>query len=648
MKKMNKMLSFILAMMLLASNCMLDVWAETEKTSDDGYTKYEIRVLNDLGIIADDIQTDGKMTRAEFASVFVKFLNVSEDTVSDMSDIFDVENDYIYAPSIRLMLDRGYMSVDRKKNFFPGSDITYSAAAEALVKALGYEPYVSAKGADTFGYIRCANQIGIGLGGKSDADSLTCGDIIHLLFSALEVSLLEPKSYSADKTEYTNHKGETPLSAWHDIYAAEGILYNIENGTASLSVDSIDSESVRIGDGIYRVGEVNAAEFLGYAVKGYYNGGKRNAENVLVSVVPLRGRNSITNIDAEKIISFKNNTISVESEKKIKKYNISPSFDVIYNGEAVSAENRNKAFDIENGTVLINKVNYAGVDTVVIVNAYDNYVVGAMDKSSKTIYDKFNNNKKIVLDETVKTIKITGTDGSIIDFESIEIGDVLSVAESLGSKRINIVKSNETRSGNLLERGNVGTYNEYIKLDGVMYYVAKNYRDSNTDSVSLNSVVSISLDPWGKVADISAVSSTGYKIAILKAVAIPNGIDSKGLSMKIFDRNGKMSVYKAIDRVVIDNYRTKDAEDAERVLTEVTGISVYQPIRYLLNSEGLIANIDTTYYNECAGESEDSLRYLYRSYKNDYTTRGYGSDLHYKDWAGNNFGRKFYTVQWPT
>ena len=210
------------------------------------------------------------------------------------------------------------------------------------------------------------------------------------------------------------------------------------------------------------------------------------------------------------------------------------------------------------------------------------------------------------------------------------------------------IRSSKTIRGNLSERGAVGTNNEYIKLDGVTYYVAKNYRDSNTNSINLNSVVSISLDPWGKVADISAVSSTGYKIAILKAVAIPNGIDSKGLSMKIFDRDGKMSVYKAIDRVVIDNYRTKDAEDAERVLTEVTGISVYQPIRYILNSDGLIANIDTTYYNESAGESEESLRYIWRSYKNDYTTRGYGTDIQYMYWANKNFGRKFFAGQWMT
>lgn len=648
MKIINKIVSCILAFMLLAANFTIGVYAETPKTTNDDYRQYEARVLHDLGIIDADMQTEQNMSRAEFAGIFTKFMNVNADTAVTMEDVADVENEYVYAPSIRLMLDRGYMSLDAKKNFFPSSAVTYADTAMALVKALGYEPYVSAKGISAYGYINCAKQIGIKLTGKGEKDSLTYGDVIHLLFSALEVNILEPKSYSAGDTEYTNRSGETPLSAWYNVYVTEGIMYNVERGTASLIYESMDNEDVRIGENTYSVGKANAAEFLGCAVKGYYYGNGTNAENELVSVIPLYGRNDITIIEAEDIVSFEKNILSVETGKNKKNYNISPSFDIIYNGEAVSAENRKKAFDIENGTVLINKVNYAGVDTVVIVNAYDNYVVGTIDKSSKTIYDKLNNNKKLELNEAVKTIKITEADGKIIDFESIKDGDVLSVAESLGSKRINIVRSSKTIRGNLSERGAVGTNNEYIKLDGVTYYVAKNYRDSNTNSINLNSVVSISLDPWGKVADISAVSSTGYKIAILKAVAIPNGIDSKGLSMKIFDRDGKMSVYKAIDRVVIDNYRTKDAEDAERVLTEVTGISVYQPIRYILNSEGLIANIDTTYYNESAGESEESLRYIWRSYKNDYTTRGYGTDIQYMYWANKNFGRKFFADQWMT
>ena len=453
MKIINKIVSCILAFMLLAANFTIGVYAETPKTTNDDYRQYEARVLHDLGIIDADMQTEQNMSRAEFAGIFTKFMNVNADTAVNMKDVADVEDEYIYAPSIRLMLDRGYMSLDAKKNFFPSSAVTYADTAMALVKALGYEPYVSAKGISAYGYINCAKQIGIKLTGKGEKDSLTYGDVIHLLFSALEVNILEPKSYSAGDTEYTNRSGETPLSAWYNVYVTEGIMYNVERGTASLIYESMDNEDVRIGENTYSVGKVNAAEFLGYAVKGYYYGNGTNAENELVSVIPLYGRNDITIIEAEDIVSFEKNILSVETGKNKKNYNISPSFDIIYNGEAVSAENRKKAFDIENGTVLINKVNYAGVDTVVIVNAYDNYVVGTIDKSSKTIYDKLNNNKKLELNEAVKTIKITEADGKIIDFESIKDGDVLSVAESLGSKRINIVRSSKTIRGNLSERG---------------------------------------------------------------------------------------------------------------------------------------------------------------------------------------------------
>lgn len=649
MKKINKTVSCILTVMLLAANFTLGVHAEVEKTAHDDYVQYEACVLRDLGIIDNaDIQLEQNISRAEFAGVFAKFLNVSADTAVDMKDVADIEDDYVYAPSIRLMLDRGYMALDGNKNFFPGSVVTYADTAMALIKALGYEPYVTAKGTNAYGYINCAKQIDIKLAGKSDKDALTHGDVIHLLFSALEVNMLEPKLYSSDKIEYTNRSGKTPLSVWRDIYVTKGILYNIENGTASVSVDSIGKKSVRIGDGIYSAGQVNAAEFLGYAVKGYYYGGNKTAENELVSVVPLRGKNRITSIDAEEIISFKNNTLSVENERRTKKYNISPSADIIYNGEAVSAENRDKALNIDCGTVLINNVDFDGVDTVVIVTSYENYVVGAIDKDNKTIYDKLDNSRKLDLDDHDSSVRITETNGNIIDFESLKTDDVLSAAASLGSKRIHVIRSNQKITGNISERGGEGTNVEHIKIDGTTYYVARNYRDSKAERPNLNTPVSVTLDPWGKVADISAVNVSGYKIGILKAVATPQGLSPKGLSMKIFDIDGKMNVYEAIERVVIDNYRIKNAEEAETVLTAVTGISVYQPIRYLLNSDGLISNIDTTYYNEAAGESEQSLRYIYRSYKNDYTIRGDGANVQYKGWAGQNFGRKFYATQWPT
>ena len=648
MKKINKIVSCILTVMWFAANFTLGVYAETEKNANDDYIQYEARVLYDLGIIDTDMQIEQNMSRAEFAGVFEKFLNVNADTAVNMKDVADVEDEYIYAPSIRLMLDRRYMSLDEKKNFFPGSVVTYADTAMALVKALGYEPYVSAKGSNAYGYINVAMQIGIKLAGKSDRDALTYGDVIHLLFSALEVSILEPKDYSSEKIEYTNSAGKTPLSAWRDIYVTQGILYNFENGTASISVSSIGEKSVRIGNEIYSIGKVNAVEFLGYAVKGYYYGGNNTPENELVSVIPLHGKNEITSIDAEDIVRYKDNVLTVNNGNRSKKYDISPSADIIYNGEAVSYENRDKALNIECGNVLINKVNFEDVNSVVIVTAYENYVVGAIDKDKQIVYDKLDNNRKLDLLGDDSSIKFTETNGNIINFESLKIGDVLTVAASLGSKRIEVIRSNQKISGNISERGGEGTRDEYIKIDGTTYYVAKNYRDSKAKRPNLNTPVSVALDSWGKVADISSVDMSGYKIGILKSAGILEDSFPERLYMKIFDRDGKMKAYEAIDRVVIDNYRTKTAEEAKNVLESVTGISVYQPIRYLLNSEGMVSNIDTTYYNEAAGESEQSLRYIWRSYNNDYTTRGYGTDIQYMYWANKNFGRKFFAGQWAT
>ncbi|MDO5587035.1 MAG: hypothetical protein Q4G53_08130, partial [Clostridia bacterium] len=80
MKIINKIVSCILAFMLLAANFTIGVYAETPKTTNDDYRQYETRVLHDLGIIDADMQTEQNMSRAEFAGIFTKFMNVNADT----------------------------------------------------------------------------------------------------------------------------------------------------------------------------------------------------------------------------------------------------------------------------------------------------------------------------------------------------------------------------------------------------------------------------------------------------------------------------------------------------------------------------------------------------------------------------------------
>ena len=67
MKKINKILLYIMVMLLTITNLSSVSWAKTENAVADDYSEYEARVLHDLGVIDADIQFDQTMSRAEFA-----------------------------------------------------------------------------------------------------------------------------------------------------------------------------------------------------------------------------------------------------------------------------------------------------------------------------------------------------------------------------------------------------------------------------------------------------------------------------------------------------------------------------------------------------------------------------------------------------
>ena len=132
-------------------------------------------------------------------------------------------------------------------------------------------------------------------------------------------------------------------------------------------------------------------------------------------------------------------------------------------------------------------------------------------------------------------------------------------------------------------------------------------------------------DYLGNVGWLEIDENHGYSYAIVCSVKYARKEDT--VTLKTFTKPGEFTSFTLAKKVNIDGISRKNAQEQLSVLESINikGFSTGTfPIRYALNADGQIRNIDTPNYNK-GSESEDSLRICLEKGK---TTSGvlYSSD----------------------
>lgn len=593
MNKLKKILSSVLAFMMILSLHTNTAFASIAQDVKNTEYETEAQVLGALGIMVGDAGTgnfrpNDAIKRSEATKIGVALigLNSAANHQGQKSPYPDVETGYWANGHINLATAHGLVIGDDTGTFRPEDQIKYSEAVTILIRALGYESQAKAKGGFPTGYISTARSIGLTKGLSSSADTLIKrGDVAKMAYNALRINLMEQTGFG------TNTKFEvTDKTLLEDKLDTEFISGKVEAvGSSVLDGGSaLNKDEIRINGKNYRTGNTDIRTILGFHADAYLNIKTKK----IIAIVPTEGMNEVLNISAELIDSVENTASSKsvsywkdkDTSTKASKANIEKDAFIVYNGKKADSD---KFKVIDSGFISLLDTNSNGRYDIVFVNETVNYVVDDVYTTTKKISDKYSA-PILTLDfeDESKTI-ILEKAGEYITLSDLKEWDVISFTISEGEDIIfgNVVTN--PVSGKITEMNN-----DYVYVDGKKLSVASNY----PHSFSLNDEGTFYLDFEGKIAAFDGTKQKNSNYAYLEKMGVSGSIN-KVLKFEIFTSEGKLETLDAASKITVNTSKNLDPEDALKAIGEAGKLVTFEK-----DADGKIKKITTSTVSEDVNE----------------------------------------------
>jgi|GEM_PF-3045543 len=580
-----------------------------------------IRLIRSLGILTNmedgTFQPDQVLTRAELAVAMVKFLGL-EDAAKSVRYIFfeDVFEDDPAAGAISLVFSMGLFNGYGDGTFGPEEPVIFEHAIKILVAALGYEPLAKERGGYPYGYLSIATQLGITkkVNGKI-GEPLIRGMFSQLLYNSMTVYMLE-REMTTGGISYNTKSQKTILNTVFDAIESNGVV--VASGKTSLyGESSLKDDEVLIGSTIYKVGETNAADYLGYRIDFYYK--EAEGEWVLLMAYPNEKANNVLEINAENIYDVTGTAggqveyyVDIEKSDRTATASFAEDMRIIYNGRAVKSGSEQYTKELlqpEMGSLKL--IDNDGDDKydVVYVTDIKTYVAGGVDKKNNLVFLKYNRlfngkaNIKLDPDDKDLTFSII-KNGKPASINSISEWDVLSVAADLEFKNIDVIVSGDKVTG---------TITEYSLEDGIICVtveekVYKTIPGYYGDPMHVKDNGTLYLDANGKIAAFKKDSGTGLKYAFFIRAGMPTGV-KRTVEFQFFTTAGETVVYESREKIFVkgigeDKYY--DAVDvADWLWNPQENRYNSQVVMYDIDSDGKLCELHIAHETVAVGYDED-------------------------------------------
>ena len=512
-----------------------------------------VQILNKLDIIKGyEDGTFGPMknvTRAEFATMIIRFLGMSEavDNSKENLPFPDIDGVDWAIGNIRAAKNLGIINGYEDGTFRPNNNVSFEEAVKMIVCTLGYE-YFSQPGANWYDkYINSATKLGIlknAVGGIKTPATRSC--ISQLLYNSLEVEIME----NNEITEYT------PLDTYLRIQKYTGVITS--NGLTSTSGDVyLNENTILVDDREFHVDNLEEYKSLmGAKVTVYYKENRRTDRDEVVILKILSGE--AVKISAREVLSTSSTQIKyyVEETDTTKTVKLEEDNVVIYNGRLYGETEEDSAFfggmipDV--GTLEFVDTNKNGSADVIYIEAYEMYYVSLVTSATYTITDKLtptddDRARTLVLDQEDGDAEIYFYDeaGKETTFSKIKKGNVLAVRTTNDEEviKVTILTKNVLGSVSSAKEGQTAT------IEGTKYnfsYAAPWYNglEDKMDEPSKGDEGRYFLDINGDIFlyDKSAVTHT-YQYGFLLAVAIDEDEDGdEYMQAKVLTTSGAKEI----------------------------------------------------------------------------------------------------------
>lgn len=579
---------------------------------------------------------DNQITRAEFAAVVTRFLNIdSAGDESIPSGFPDVDEQNHWAKKyIKLAADFNVVNGYEDGTFRPDNPVKYVEAVKMLVCALGYEPLAKQRmNADSLwfqGYLVIAAEKGILNKAPIDNNENPAprGIVAILTNNALEVNVIVPVIGGGDK-----YVEGSPAKDNLEKKVVTGIIVGVyETGLDSSSSGLLENQ-IRVfisnskGERIYKLEKgVSVSQYLGYRIEGYELEDKNDYNYpYLTNIRPSTVNNRIVSVKSELIAEpVTASRITYYADENASRTSI-VSFNnlkVIYNGKAVNFD-PDYFNNIKSGKIDFLFVDGSNMAGVAFISDYKIYVVNSVSTNGDavTVYPKYGESSfELDPDDTNTILSVESKTGAKVLPTAIKAKDVLSVlrSDSHGGGITKVIVSTDKKTlARVTEiRGNGKEFELTIGNQRSFYKLSYPYADglaagrADTPEISLNDEITAYLDHEGKIAYIDETSvaesyTLGYLYNAAKLSDMQSDRTRLNMHMGVYTKAGVKSLYLARN-VKIDGKTYSDADEALDAFAQsadlgregrpfeggASGRKYAQMIRYATNTAGNVTSID--------------------------------------------------------
>lgn len=594
MKK--KIISVLLMTSILCSFGFL-VNAENKRANlDTSETELATKVLSELEIM-EYSQNNEKdiISRIDFAVYLGRLLGVDEYAQTDVTYYTDVPDDHYALTCVNYLTQIGGFNGYGNSIFRPDDSISPIEAAKVIFNAIGYRAYAEMAGGYPTAYLQLASESEL-LDGFEGLTEMTRTELFVLLFRAGFINMPESTSSSGGVVNFEVEDSESIFEKLWDVYEVCGIV----TATGVVTIDDTvpgQEDKIVLNGTVYDENGQKADKYLGRFVRAVTL--ENDAEDRLLWMVTDTKETDEVCIGADSVKDYKNNTLFYYDENnKEKNYDIDLKAAIVYNGEMVEYY-EDGLFEIDKGEIyLVDTTGDKDADTV-IIDSYKSYIVGYVDTSREIIYDKVTGAQIAALEnyEHTSFYLSSGADATLSD---IGANSVISIKEN--GEYIEIYISTENVTGTISKAFEEGE-GKYITVDEIDYKFDLGFLKDTTwfsdgkfigrpgESYKLN------LDMFGDIVYVGAVSSTDIQAGyIIKCLY--NDEDEKVL-LKLLSGSGEILTPEFNKTVRVDGVTLKESQKVKNAIMQGDG----EFILYMLDKEGKITYIDTTYRGENENEA---------------------------------------------
>lgn len=590
---MKRLLTLILAVCL--SLCTAVTVSAVDSAQDTASVIKEVELLKALNIFDADIDSQKKVTRAEFAGYMASVLNVEEYNKYDKIYFIDVPATYWKSNSINGLAELGVITGDGVTGFRPDDYITVSETASMLLKAMGYGDIAENSGGYPNGYMKLFADLKLGRGMDASNGEMTNANIAKIFYNAFDTPIMKPSSGKGNIILYENDESATFLYEYKGIRSAKGRVMGI-NGLSLNDSPSPTEGYVRIDNETYECEDGYVRPFLGKSVEFWYKddvdeGGKK----ALFMYESMK--TDIVTVSADDIIDFDSDSYTMHyysnrNSKRTARINADAEF--IENGSKSVSSVSQSIDSLKFGQITLYDTDGKSGYDAVVCHRYEICVVKSYDSNDNIIYGDYIDGKRIQLDD-YDTIKVFFESGESAKLSDIREHDVLTVIRSAGYLEMYICR--QTATG-IIET--IGT--DSIIVDGAEYPLNEYIKDKNKLIFNIGSSVIVRLNHTGIVVDCEAEGEGKMSYAYIRNSYRD---EENKLFFKLYLFSNEFANLELADKVKVDG-KSYEGDNINKAVFGGAGIAQPMLVRYAVNEDGKICEIDTP--NKTIAESDETLR----------------------------------------